>query len=466
MITKILKARCWAIPVLLGLTCASAFAEEAPAGPSTTDLKIAADTVWTLMTAFLVFWMNAGFGCVEAGLCRAKNATNILAKNFVVFALSAIAYWAIGFGIMFASGSSFMGMGGWLVSGADNSPATGDAYAGIFGALNWTGIPLLAKFFFQLVFAGTAATIVSGCVAERIHYKSFMLFTLILVGVSYPITGHWIWGGGWLASMGMLDFAGSTVVHAAGGAAGLAGIIVLGPRLGKYKPGGGMQPIPGHNMALVFLGGLILWLGWFGFNPGSTMAADAVGIAHVAMTTNLACCAAILTSTVIAWLMLGKPDFTMTVNGALAGLVAITAGCYFVTPVGSAVIGAIAGIIVVPAVLFFDKVKIDDPVGALSVHLVNGIWGTIALGLFAFEGTPGGGVSHSGLLYGGGASLLKNQLIGTFSVAAFTFVVSLVAWSAIKAIVGMRVSPEEESRGLDISEMGMEAYAGDPLAGK
>ena len=261
----------------------------APAGPSNADLKVMVDTVWVLMTAFLVFWMNAGFGCVESGLCRAKNATNILGKNFVVFAFSTIAYWAIGFAIMFGDGSSFMGFSGWLVSGADNSPAMADAYKGVFGSLNWTGVPLLAKFFFQLVFAGTAATIVSGCVAERIHYKSFMIFTLVLVGVSYPITGHWIWGGGWLASMGMRDFAGSTVVHAVGGWAGLAGILLLGPRHGKYKKDGSMQPIPGHSMALVFLGGLILWLGWFGFNPGSTMAADPRAIAHVAMTTNLAC---------------------------------------------------------------------------------------------------------------------------------------------------------------------------------
>jgi Amt family ammonium transporter len=213
-------------------------------------------------------------------------------------------------------------------------------------------------------------------------------------------------------------------------------------------------------MALVFLGGLILWLGWFGFNPGSTMAADAVAIAHVAMTTNLACCAAIITSTVVAWMMMGKPDFTMTVNGALAGLVAITAPCNFVSPVGSVVIGAIGGIIVVPAVVWFDKMKIDDPVGALSVHLVNGIWGTISLGLFAYAGTPGG---KSGLLYGGGAGLLMNQVIGVFSAFLFTFVVSFIAWKVIGATLGLRVTPEDESRGLDISEMGMEAYAPDPM---
>ena len=456
---KSLRRMHFRLPTLGGLLLSGAVYAQA-ADPTPADLKVMADTVWVLITAFLVFWMNAGFGFVEAGLCRSKNAVNILAKNFVVFALSAIAYWLVGFGIMFADGSSLMGMGGWLATGADNSPATGDAYKGIFGSLNWTGVPLLAKFFFQLVFAGTAATIVSGCVAERIHYKSFMVFTVFLVALFYPITGHWIWGGGWLGAMGMLDFAGSTVVHTVGGAAGLAGIVVLGPRKGKYTAAGGMQPIPGHSMAMVFLGGLILWLGWFGFNPGSTMAVDPVAISHVAMTTNLACCFAVLTSTIVAWIMMGKPDFTMTVNGALAGLVAITAGCDFVSVTGSAIIGAIGGIIVVPAVVFFDKMKIDDPVGALSVHLVNGVWGTIALGIFADPSAPG---AKSGLLSGGGSGLLMNQVIGVLSVATFTFVVSLVTWYIIKVTLGLRVSPEDEARGLDISEMGMEAYAGDPM---
>jgi Amt family ammonium transporter len=438
-------------------------AEEPDAGPSPADLKVMADTLWVMMTAFLVFWMNAGFGCVESGLCRAKNATNILAKNFVVFAFSAIAYWLIGFGVMFAEGNSFMGLGGLLLSGADNSPAMGDAYQGIFPSLNWTGVPLLAKFFFQLVFAGTAATIVSGCVAERIHYKSFMVFTLVLVGLSYPITGHWIWGGGWLSAMGMRDFAGSTVVHAVGGWSGLAGILVLGPRIGKYKRDGSVQPIPGHSMALVFLGGLILWLGWFGFNPGSTMAADPRAITHVAMTTNLACCVAIVTSTLTAWIMLGKPDFSMTVNGALAGLVAITAPCAFVSVTSSAIIGAIAGVLVVFAVIFFDKMKIDDPVGALSVHLANGIWGTLSVGLFATADAPGGGAN--GLFNGGGIASLQAQVIGTLAVGAFTFTLALVSWVIIKALLGMRVSAEDEERGLDLSEMGMEAYPRDSLVG-
>ena len=450
------------IPALLGLAFSgAAFAQAAPQGPTLADLKVQLDTVWVLITAFLVFWMNCGFGCVESGLCRSKNAANILGKNFVVFAFSTIAYWLVGFAIMYGDGNPFIGWSGWLVNGADNSPATAAAYKGVYSALNWTGVPLLAKFFFQLVFAGTAATIVSGCAAERIHYKSFMIFTLVLVGLSYPITGHWIWGGGWLASMGMRDFAGSSVVHAVGGWAGLAGILLLGPRMGKYKPDGTMQPIPGHSMGLVFIGGVVLWLGWFGFNPGSTMAVDPRAISHIAMTTNLACCTAIVSSTLVAWIMMGKPDFSMTVNGALAGLVAITAPCNFVSVPSSAIIGLIAGVIVVFAVTFFDKIKIDDPVGALSVHLANGIWGTIAVGLFASADAPGGGAS--GLFNGGGFGSLKAQLIGTLAVGAFTFTVSLIAWFLIRAALGLRVSPEDESRGLDISEMGMEAYAADPF---
>ena len=441
--------------------------EAAPAATDETaqmiaDLKVSADTLWVLVAGFLVFFMNAGFGCIEAGFCRAKNAVNILGKNFVVFALSSIAFWILGFAIMFGDGSSFMGTSGWLLGGADNSPAV-DGYEGVYGSIAWTGVPLLAKFFFQLVFAGTAATIVSGCVAERVHYKSYMIFTLVLVGVLYPITGHWIWGGGWLAELGFWDFAGSTVVHSVGGWAGLAGILLLGARRGKYSPSGSVQPIPGHSMALAFLGGLILWLGWFGFNPGSTMAADAGSISHIVVTTNLACAAGLLASTIVAWAWLGKPDFGMTVNGALGGLVAITAPCAFVSVGSSVVIGLIAGILIPPAVVFFDKLKIDDPVGALSVHLVNGIWGTLAIGIFGSSAAPGGG--PDGLLNGGGMESLVAQAIGVVAVGAFTVVLSLVVWSIIKATVGLRVSEEQEVRGLDLSEMGMEAYPGDSTRG-
>jgi Amt family ammonium transporter len=428
----------------------------------TTD--VALDTIWTLVTAMLVFFMNAGFGCVESGFCRSKNAVNILAKNFVVFGISTLAYWLIGWTLMFGDGNAFLGLKGLLVAGADNSPAIGDAYHGVYSAINWTGIPLFAKFFFQLVFAGTAATIVSGCVAERIHYRAFMIFSFVLVAISYPITGHWIWGGGWLQHLGMWDFAGSTVVHSVGGWAGLAGIILLGPRIGKYRSGR-VHPIPGHSMALAFLGAMILWLGWFGFNPGSTMGISgdkALAVSHIVVTTNMACAAGLLAATITAWGMLGKPDFSMTVNGALAGLVAITAPCAFVSVISSVIIGIIGGVLVVLSVIFWDRLHIDDPVGALSVHLTNGIWGTLSIGLFATTQAPGG-IDRNGLFTGGGFGLLGRQLIGVIAVGVFTFVLSYIVWSLLKGFGGIRVEPEVEMAGLDISEMGMEAYPQDSV---
>jgi len=424
------------------------------------DRKVILDTIWTLVTAFLVFWMNAGFALVESGMCRAKNAVNILSKNFIVFAVSTLAYYAIGWGLMFGDGNGFVGLKGLLMlTGMDNSPATGAAYSGAYSAISWTGIPLTAKFFFQLVFAGTAATIVSGCVAERIKYMSFIIFSFLLVAIAYPITGHWIWGGGWLAQKGFFDFAGSTAVHTVGGVAGLAGILLLGPRTGKYRADGSATAIPGHNMTSATLGCLILWLGWFGFNPGSTMTADAGAISHILNTTNLAAAAGLLTATATAWIMLGKPDLGMTINGCLAGLVAITAPCAFVTLPMSLVIGGIGGVLVVFAVVFFDRLKLDDPVGALAVHLTNGIWGTLAVGLFAVDKITGTATGN-GLFYGGGFKLLATQALGSLSVVAFTLVVSLVFWAIIKAVAGMRVTREEELRGLDIDEHGMEAYAG------
>ena len=419
--------------------------------------KVAMDTIWVLVTAFLVFWMNAGFALVESGLCRAKNTVNILAKNFVVFAISSIAFYIIGWGIMFGDGNSIFGASGlFLLGGADNSPATGDAYKGVYSAMNWTGVPLFAKFFFQLVFAGTAATIVSGAVAERIKFLSFIVFSFIIVGIIYPIGGHWIWGGGWLAKLGMFDFAGSTVVHSIGGWAALAGVIVLGARIGKYGKDGKVNPIPAHNMSTATLGALILWLGWFGFNPGSTMAADADAISRIALTTNTAAAAATLSATLTAWLMLGKPDLSMILNGTLAGLVAVTAACAFISVPSSLVIGLIAGVLVVLAVIMFDKLKLDDPVGALSVHLINGVFGTFALGLFA-EDRFMPGTTGNGLLFGG-TKLFFAQIVGIVSIGAFTFIISLIAWYVIKALFGLRVSEEEETMGLDIGEHGVEAY--------
>jgi Amt family ammonium transporter len=420
--------------------------------------KVAMDTMWTLIAGMLVFFMNLGFATVESGLCRAKNAVTILAKNFIVFAASSLAFLVLGWGLMFGDGNPFFGTQGLLfVSGADNSPAMGDAYNGVYSALNWTGVPLWTKFFFQLVFAGTAATIVSGAVAERIKFGAFYIFTFIMVGLIYPITGHWIWGGGWAAKLGMFDFAGSTVVHSVGGWAALAGIIVLGPRIGKYSKDGRVMPIPGHSMALATLGVFVLWFGWFGFNPGSTMAADAGAIGRIAVSTNTAGAAAAISASITAWLLLGKPDLSMILNGALAGLVAITAGCAFVSIPSSLIIGLIAGFLVVVAVLFFDKIKIDDPVGATSVHLVCGVFGTICVGLFAEDQfTPN--TTGNGLFFGGGAGLLIKQLIGIVGVGGFVFIVSLIFWKIIAATIGIRVPAEEEIEGLDIGEHGNSAY--------
>lgn len=417
-----------------------------------TEMKVIADTMWVVIAACLVFFMNAGFATLETGLCQAKNAVNILAKNFVVFAVSSLAFWAIGFGLMFGDGSGIVGMHGWFLNGTDNSPATGDSYSGIFSSLNWTGVPLFAKFFFQLVFAGTAATIVSGAVAERIKFISFIIFSFVLVAIIYPIGGHWAWGGGWLAQLSspFADFAGSTVVHSIGGWAALTGAFILGPRLGKYGKNGKITPIPGHNMSLATIGTLILWLGWFGFNPGSTMAADAAAITKVALNTNMAAAAGCLAATATSWIVLKKPDLSMILNGTLAGLVAITAPCNSVGVARSVLIGLLAGIIVVFAVIFFDRVaKIDDPVGALSVHLVNGVWGTLSLGLFA---------DGSGLFMGGGFGQTKSQLIGIAAIGALTLVASSVVWYGLKFTIGIRVTPEEEMEGLDTGEHGMEAY--------
>jgi ammonium transporter, Amt family len=464
-----------------GQDAATAAAAAAPAidPAALSSLRVGIDTVWVLVAGMLVFFMNAGFALVESGLARAKNCVNILAKNFIVFAISTVSFYVIGWGLMFGDGNLWVGLSGlWFVGGADNSPALGEAYAamnpfstakyeGVYGAINWTPVPLWAKFFFQLVFAGTAATIVSGAVAERIKFGSFILFSFVLVALIYPVSGHWIWGGGILGSTpgesglaaffgNFRDFAGSTVVHSVGGWAALAGVIVLGPRRGKYRDGR-VHPIPGHNMSSAALGVLILWLGWFGFNPGSTMAAmDGAAIAHILVNTNIAAATGSLGALLTAWVLLKKPDLSMVLNGCLAGLVAITAPCAFVTIPSGALIGFIAGIIVVLAVIGFDKLKLDDPVGALAVHLCNGIFGTLALGLFYnTEVAKAVAALDTGLTAG---AQTVQQIKGILLVGAFVFPASLALWYVIKATLGVRVSAEEETEGLDIGEHGNEAY--------
>ena len=399
------------------------------------------NTIWVLVAAILVIFMNAGFGMLETGLCRQKNAVNILSKNLIVFAIATIAFWGIGFSLMFGKGGGLIGGGGWFLS--SNEPAT-------YGLDPFPeGLPIPVFFLFQAAFAGTAATIVSGAVAERIKYIDFLIFSLLLTGISYAITGHWVWGGGWLGELGFSDFAGSTVVHSVGGWAALVGAAILGPRTGKYTEGR-INAIPGHNLSIATLGCLILWIGWFGFNPGSQLAADEA-VPYIAVTTNLAAAAGGITATSTSWFKDGKPDLSMTINGILAGLVGITAGCDGVSYLGAVIIGAIAGVIVVYSVSFFDSIRIDDPVGAISVHLVNGIWGTLAVGLFNTE---------SGLFHGGGLSQLINQIIGIVAIGAFTVIFALVVWLILKSLFGMRVGMEEEINGLDIGEHGMEAYSG------
>ncbi|HUU41588.1 MAG TPA: ammonium transporter, partial [Desulfatiglandales bacterium] len=356
---------------------------------------IALDTVWTLIAAMLVMFMQPGFAMLETGLTRTKNAVNILMKTLMDFCFSSIFYWAIGFGIMFGAGNFLFGTSGFFLHDVGNT----------FESLSWTGVPLEAKYFFQLVFCATAATIVAGAMAERTKFVAYIIYSIIISALIYPVVGHWIWGGGWLAEIGMWDFAGSTVVHSVGGWLSLAGAVMLGPRIGKYRPDGSPKSIPGHSMPLAFLGLFILWFGWFGFNPGSTMGA-VLDIAHIAATTNTAAAIGGISAMFTAWWLFKKPDASMTINGVIAGLVAITAPCAFVS-IGSAFwIGLIAGILVILAVVFFDKIlRVDDPVGAISCHAICGAWGTFALGLFAQDKfSPG--TTGDGLFFGGGLKLL------------------------------------------------------------
>lgn len=447
---KMHKAVACAVALVLGGLGGTALAAE----PTTRELaakladqQVVMDTVWVMVAAFLVFWMQAGFAYVEGGLTRAKNTNNIMMKNLMDFCIGSLAYWIIGFGLMFGAGNAFVGNSGFFLV-----ESTKDTFA----SLSWTGVPLYAKFMFQLVFAATAATIVSGAMAERTKFTSYLIYSAVISAVVYPIVGHWIWGGGWLASLGFWDFAGSTVVHSTGAWMALVGAMFLGPRIGKYRKDGRANAIPGHNLPMAALGVFILWLGWFGFNPGSTMAANA-SIAHIATTTNLAAAIGGIVAMFTAWVMFKKPDVSMTLNGVLAGLVAVTAPCAFISPLSAVIIGAIAGVIVVLAVVFFDKVHLDDPVGAVSVHGICGSFGTLALGLFAQDQfSPG--TTGNGLLFGGGTKLLMSQTIGVAAVFGFVIVCAVVLFGLLKVTVGLRVKPEEELEGLDVGEHGMSAY--------
>jgi len=422
------------------------------------EKQVLLDTIWVVLCGMLVFFMNLGFAAVESGFARTKNTVNILSKNFIVFAVSSLGFYILGWGLVFGDGNGFMGLKGLLcASGADNSPAVGDAYEGVYSAISWAGVPFWVKYFFQLVFCGTAATIVSGAVAERIKYFSFIVFAFLLTVFVYPIVGHWIWGGGWLSELGFLDFAGGTTVHSVGGWAALAGVIILGPRVGKYTKSGKVNPIPGHNMSLATIGAFVLWLGWFGFNPGSTMALDPDAIAHILVSTNSAGIMALLSATLVTVMITGKPDLGMSINGLLAGLVAITPGAAYINIPLSYLVGALAGVLVVFAVLMFDKLRLDDPVGALGVHLANGIFGTLSIGLFAQEGVTGLSTAN-GLFFGGGFKLLGVQTLGVLATGVFVVAASSLIWLVIKNTIGLRVSLKEEIEGLDIGEHGMQAY--------
>ncbi len=394
-----------------------------------------ANYLWTLVAAALVFFMQAGFAMVEAGFTRAKNAINIMMKNMMDFSIGSIVFWAVGFGLMFgATSNGFFGTTDFFLSGWKGPD--GDQW-------------ILAFWMFQVVFAGTAATVVSGAMAERTKFVAYLCYSVFICGVIYPVFGSWAWGSllngnGWLERLGFIDFAGSTVVHSVGAWCALAGAMILGPRTGKYGPKGEVRAIPGHNIPLAALGVFILWLGWFGFNPGSTTRAD-VSIAMIFVNTNQAAAAGALAAMVVSWILFKKPEIGMTLNGALAGLVAITAGCANVSPMSSIVIGLVAGSLVVLAVLFVDhKLKIDDPVGAVSVHGVCGAWGTLAAGLFNMGGSS--------------VSLVTTQLIGIAACFIWSFSTAFALFKAIDTIIGLRVSLEEELDGLDITEHGSHAY--------
>ncbi|MGM0428293.1 MAG: ammonium transporter [Thermodesulfobacteriota bacterium] len=423
--------------LLLGMGMPALAGDESPT-PLTNKAAIQlvqthADYVWTLVAAALVFFMQAGFAMVEAGFTRAKNAINIMMKNLMDFSMGTLSFWALGFGLMFGvSKSGWIGTSGFFLS---DFKVDGDPW-------------VLAFWMFQVVFAATAATIVSGAVAERTKFSGYMLYSIFICGIIYPVFGSWAWGGlfhggGWLGKLGFIDFAGSTVVHSVGGWAALAGTMVLGPRIGKFTKEGGIKPILGHNIPLAALGVFILWLGWFGFNPGSTTAASK-DIAMIFVNTNLAAAAGAVLAMVTSWLKFKKPDVGMSLNGALAGLVAITAPCASVTPLSAVIIGAVAGIIVVLSVLFFDKIRVDDPVGAISVHGVNGAWGTLAAGLFNIGGTS--------------VKIIGVQLLGMGACFVWTFGTAFILFKIIDKTVGLRVSPEEEREGLDYTEHQGTAY--------
>ena len=437
---------------LLALTPNVGFAQEL----TPEDVQAVLDNLWVFIAGILVFFMQAGFALVEAGLTRAKNVVNIFAKNLADATIGILAFFATGYAFAFGGGGSK-----WI--GGDNFFLTGyDDYSAFDG-----GLSPATTFFFRAVFAATAVTIASGAMAERTKFSAYLVFSVVMCAFIYPVVVHWTWGGGWIAGMSIgdavySDFAGSAIVHMTGGVAALMGAIALGPRLGKYGPDGTPRAIPGHNIPFAILGVFILWLGWFGFNPGSELAADQY-VMSVGVNTMLAAAAGALISTVTIWMKSGKPDLAMIGNGALAGLVAITAPCGAVGPISSVIIGGVGGLLVVFSVLFFDKVRVDDPVGAISVHGVVGIWGTLSIGLFAQYDDAFLGREDAGLFFGGGLDQLAMQAVMVIIIALWVAITTGILFAILKATIGLRVSAEEETQGLDVLEHGLAGYTGDSV---
>ena len=431
---------------LIGLA-AILVAEPAFAQDSAAVSTVGLDTLFVLFSAFLVFLMQAGFGMLEAGFIRAKNTCNILTKNFLDYCMASIGFFVFGYAVMFSEGNPFFGTSGFLMVGAESG----------------ADVPVWAFWLFQAAFCGAAATIVAGGMAERMRFPAYLAYSFIISSFIYPIVGHWTWGGGWLAQLNFFDFAGSTVVHLTGGATALVGAMLLGPRLGRFNADGTVNSIPGHSVPLASLGVFILWFGWFGFNPGSALAVgDGELISLIAINTNLAAAAGAITTTLLSWTLFGKPDLFFTMNGALAGLVSITASCAIVSPASAIWIGVTGGCVIVLGERLMNIIKVDDPCGAFPVHGLCGIWGTLTVGLWGREAR---GLANEGLFYGGGFEQLGIQALGTFASGLFVFVSMGLVFIAIRAVLGLRVDRMEEIRGLDMNEHGMESYTGFQILG-
>ena len=445
--------------LLIAALPAAAFAVDTPVAKeeaTTQDIAVAVDTIWVIVAAMLVLFMQAGFAMLEVGFSRMKNVGSVVAKILANMGIGLIVYWVAGFAFAFGDGgslNSIIGLSGFFTDPGADVNAT-------FAGLSWTAVPLSAKFLFEVVFALVSLAIVWGTMLERTKFAVYLIFAVIFAGFIYPTVSHWIWGGGWLTNLGMQDFAGSTVVHLQGAVAALAGTLLLGPRIGKYDEAGNPQTIPGHNMPLAVLGVIILWIGWWGFNPGSTLAAVGQSFADIALTTNLAAGAGVLGAMVMSYAVRRNIDVGMAGNGAIAALVAITAACAFVEPWAAIIIGFLAGVVMYVTLLFVDRIGVDDPLGAIAAHGMGGIWGTLSCGLFATPALAESvGAGQGGLFYTGSFYQLGIQALGIVTAGGFTFITSYVVFGILKATIGLRVKPEEELNGLDISEHGVFGYA-------